>query len=290
METEMKDSTASCPPAPATKKTGAFMRNLQSYFSTLWVIYTKELKGYLCVPFGWVILTCTMGIQGLMLQAVLETMTQATGNGVMYYMTDSLFFLLLFIFIFPLITMRTFAEEERLGTLEGLLTAPVTTSQILMGKYLAAYTFYIILWLPMLLYPWMSEIGNLYTLIRYAEQSETTITYMLADWVGVYCILALTGAFFIALGILCSSVTRSQIISAIFCTCLMIMYYFMGRVTDLWGEFPAAPIFHYISCSEQFRSFTSGVMDTRPVVLYLSMTVCILALTKRLVDYRRWTR
>ncbi|MBR5875489.1 MAG: ABC transporter permease [Akkermansia sp.] len=266
------------------------MRNLQSYFSTLWVIYTKELKGYLCVPFGWVILTCTMGIQGLMLQAVLETMTQATGNGVMYYMTDSLFFLLLFIFIFPLITMRTFAEEERLGTLEGLLTAPVTTSQILMGKYLAAYTFYIILWLPMLLYPWMSEIGNFYTLIRYAEQSETTITYMLADWVGVYSILALTGAFFIALGILCSSVTRSQIISAIFCTCLMIMYYFMGRVTDLWGEFPAAPIFHYISCSEQFRSFTSGVMDTRPVVLYLSMTVCILALTKRLVDYRRWTR
>ena len=290
METEMKDSTASCTPAPATKKTGAFMRNLQSYFSTLWVIYTKELKGYLCVPFGWVILTCTMGIQGLMLQAVLETMTQATGNGVMYYMTDSLFFLLLFIFIFPLITMRTFAEEERLGTLEGLLTAPVTTSQILMGKYLAAYTFYIILWLPMLLYPWMSEIGNFYTLIRYAEQSETTITYMLADWVGVYSILALTGAFFIALGILCSFVTRSQIISAIFCTCLMIMYYFMGRVTDLWGEFPAAPIFHYISCSEQFRSFTSGVMDTRPVVLYLSMTVCILALTKRLVDYRRWTR
>lgn len=277
-------------PAPSAKSKAAWIHNLRSYFSTLWVIYTKELKSYLCVPFGWVILTCTMGIQGLMLQAVLETMTQATGNGVMYYMTDSLFFLLLFIFIFPLITMRTFAEEERLGTLEGLLTAPVTTSQILMGKYLAAYSFYIILWLPMLLYPWMSELGNLYTLIRYGEHSETTITYMLADWVGVYCILALTGAFFIALGILCSSVTRSQIISAIFCTCLMILYYFMGRVTDLWGEFPAAPIFHYISCTEQFRSFTSGVLDTRPVILYISMTICILALTKRLVDYRRWTR
>ena len=287
---EMNHSTEQSSPAPAPKKTSNIARDIRNYFSTLWVIYTKELKGYLCVPFGWMILACTMGIQGLMLQAVLETMTQATGNGVMYYMTDSLFFLMLFIFIFPLITMRTFAEEERLGTLEGLLTAPVTTSQILMGKYLAAYTFYIILWLPMLLYPWMSEIGNLYTLIRYGEQSETTITYMLADWVGVYCILALTGAFFIALGILCSSVTRSQIIAAIFCTCLMIMYYFMGRVTDLWGEFPAAPIFHYISFSEQFRSFTSGAMDTRPVVLYISMTVCLLALTKRLVDYRRWTR
>ena len=242
------------------------------------------------MPFGWVILTCTMGIQGLMLQTVLETMTQATGNGVMYHMMDSMFFLLLFIFIFPLITMRTFAEEERLGTLEGLLTAPVTTTQILLGKYFAAYTFYLIIWLPMLLYPWMSEIGNMYTYIRYGESCYTTITYMLSDWFGAYAILALTGAFFVALGILCSSVTRSQIIAAIFCTCLMIMYYFMGRVTELWGEFPAAPAFHYISWSEQFRAFSSGALDTRPLVLYLSFTICTLALTKRLVDYRRWTR
>ena len=284
------ETTDSQKPCSCNKKKCCSKADILNYLSTLWVIYTKELRGFLCVPFGWVILTCTMGIQGLMLQAVLETMTKATGNGVMYYMTDSLFFLLLFIFIFPLITMRAFAEEERLGTLEGLLTAPVTTTQILLGKYLASYTFYIILWLPMLLYPWMSEIGNLYTQIRYGEQAETTITYMMSDWFGAYAILGLTGAFFVALGILCSSVTRSQIISAIFCTCLMSMYYFMGRVTELWGEFPAAPIFHYISCTEQFRSFTSGVIDTRPVVLYLTMTICILALTKRLVDYRRWTR
>lgn len=278
-------------PAPASSSDlNRVKRNFFSYLSTLWVIYCKELRGYLCVPFGWMILTCTMGIQGLMLQTVLETMTQATGNGVMYHMMDSMFFLLLFIFIFPLITMRTFAEEERLGTLEGLLTAPVTTTQILLGKYFAAYTFYLIIWLPMLLYPWMSEIGNMYTYIRYGENCYTTITYMLSDWFGAYAILALTGAFFVALGILCSSVTRSQIIAAIFCTCLMIMYYFMGRVTELWGEFPAAPAFHYISWSEQFKAFSSGALDTRPLVLYLSFTICTLALTKRLVDYRRWTR
>jgi ABC-2 type transport system permease protein len=278
-------------PAPVSASVlNRVKRNFFSYLSTLWVIYCKELRGYLCVPFGWMILTCTMGIQGLMLQTVLETMTQATGNGVMYHMMDSMFFLLLFIFIFPLITMRTFAEEERLGTLEGLLTAPVTTTQILLGKYFAAYTFYLIIWLPMLLYPWMSEIGNMYTYIRYGENCYTTITYMLSDWFGAYAILALTGAFFVALGILCSSVTRSQIIAAIFCTCLMIMYYFMGRVTELWGEFPAAPAFHYISWSEQFKAFSSGALDTRPLVLYLSFTICTLALTKRLVDYRRWTR
>ncbi len=261
-----------------------------SYFTTLRTIYNKELKGYLGVPFGWVILGCTMALQGFILQAVLQVMTHATGNGVMYHMLDNLNFWFYFIFIFPLITMRCLAEEERQGTLEGLLTAPVTTTQIILGKYFAAYTFYLLLWLPMLLYPLVSDIGNYYTELRYGVQPEGAITYMLADWVGPYTILALSGAFFVSLGILCSAMTRSQIIAAILCTCLMIMYYFMGRVTELWGEFPAAPIFHYLSCTEQVKSFASGVIDTRPLILYVSLSVFTLALTKRVVDYRRWTR
>lgn len=265
-------------------------KNACGYLATLRIIYAKEMKGYLGVPFGWVILACAMGLQGFILQAVLQVMTKATGNGVMYHMLDNLNFWFLFIFIFPLITMRTFAEEERQGTLEGLLTAPVTTSQIVMGKYLAAYTFYLLLWVPMMLYPWMSELGNMYTALRYGMHPESGIRYMLADWVGAYSILALSGAFFVALGMMCSSLTRSQIIAGIICTCLMIMYYFMGRVTELWGEFPAAPIFHYLSCKEQVAAFSSGIMDTRPLVLYLSLTIFTLALTKRIVDYRRWTR
>ena len=266
------------------------IRRTTSYFSTLRTIYAKELRGYPCVPFGWVVLGCTMALQGFILQAVLQIMSHATGNGVLYHMLDNLNFWFYFIFIFPLITMRCLAEEERQGTLEGLLTAPVTTTQIVLGKYFAAYTFYLILWLPMLLYPSVSRLGNLYTELRYGIQPEGTITYMIADWVGPFTILALTGAFFVALGILCSAMSRSQIISAILSTCLMIMYYFMGRVTELWGEFPAAPIFHYLSCTEQVKSFASGVIDTRPFVLYISLTIFTLALTKRVVDYRRWTR
>ena len=261
-----------------------------SSWATLRTIYLKELKDYLCMPFGWVILGCTMALQGFILQAVLQVMTHATGNGVMYHMLDNMNFWFYFIFIFPLITMRSFAEEERQGTLEGLLTAPVTTTQIVLGKYFAAYTFYLLLWVPMMLYPTVSRFGNYYTALRYDVQPEGVITYMIADWVGPFLILALTGAFFVALGVLCSAMSRSQIIAAILCTCLMIMYYFMGRVTELWGEFPAAPIFHYMSCTEQIRAFSSGVVDTRPIVLYLSMAIFVLALTKRVVDYRRWTR
>lgn len=266
------------------------VKHHRNWLVTLYTIFSREIKTYLCTPFGWVILACTMALQGVWLQTVLQTMSKASGEGVMYYLLNNVNFWFYFIFIFPLITMRSMAEEERLGTLEGLLTAPVTTTQIVLGKFFASYVFYLILWLPLMLYPWMSDLGNLYTNIRYGIAPEGRIEYRLADWVGPYLILSICGTFFIALGILCSSLTRSQIIAGIICTCLMILYYFMGRVTELWGEFPAAPIFHYISCTDQISAFSRGLIDSRPLVLYISLTVLVLALTKRVVDYRRWHR
>ncbi len=266
------------------------IQKTRSYFAVLRTIYGKELRSYFGMPFGWVILACTMGLEGFCLQAVIQVMSKATGEGVMYHMLSNINFWFFFIFIFPLITMRSLAEEERQGTMEGALTAPVTTTQIILGKYLAAYTFYLVLWVPMLLYPWMSELSNCYTSIRYGINPEGAIVYRLADWIGPYSILALSGSFFVAMGICCSAMTRSQIIAGILSTCLMISYYFMGRVTELWGEFPAAPIFHYLSCTEQVSAFSRGLIDSRPFVFYISATILTLALTKRIVDYRRWSR
>lgn len=279
----------------AEDKTG--IERTRSRFRTAAVIYTKELRSYFCTPFGWVILACTMGLEGFWLQTAIKAMSSLTSEGVMYHMLNNINFWFYFIFIFPLITMRTFAEEERMGTMEGLLTAPVTTTQVVLSKYLACFTFYLVLWAPMLLYPKMSDIANTYTHIRYGIETLGTgmnveavgrIEYHLADWIGPYCILTLLGMFFIALGMFCSALTRSQIIAGIFCTCLMISYYFMGRVTELWGEFPAAPVFHYISCTEQINSFSQGLLDTRPLVLYGTLAVLMLYLTKLVVDYRRW--
>ncbi len=250
----------------------------------------RELRSFLGTPFGWVILACTMGLQAFSLQAVLKVMSISSDEGVMYHMLQNNTFWFYFLFLFPLITMRSFAEEERMGTLEGLLTAPVTTGQILLGKYFAAYFFYILIWLPMMLYPWLSELANSLTMYFYGIQTTGVIEYHLADWYGAFSILFLSGSFFVAIGVLCSAFTRSQIIAAIICTCIMITYYFMGRVTELWGEFPAAGLFHYISLYEHISSFSRGLIDSRPFVLYISMTIFTLALTRRIVDYRRWRR
>ena len=273
-----------------SENTNTTISRTRSWFYTLRTIFSREFKSFLGTPFGWVILCCAIAMQGFWLQTAIQTMSKATGESIMYFMLENVNFWFFFIFIFPLVTMRSLAEEESHGTLEGLLTAPVTTMQIVLGKYLAALLFYIILWLPMLLYPAMSDLGNLYTSIRYDVVPEGRINYTPADWFGPISILFISGTFFIALGMFCSSLTRSQIIAGIVCTCAIIIYYFMGRVPELWGEFPAAPAFHYISISEQISSFTRGLIDTRPVVLYLSLSVFTLALTIRVVDYRRWHR
>ncbi len=275
-------------PQDSAKQTG--LKRSKNYFRTILIIYARELRSFLCTPFGWVVLACTMGLQGFSLQTVLKVMSVATGEGIMYYMLNDITFWFYFIFLFPLITMRSFAEEERLGTLEGLLTAPVSTMQIVLGKYFAAYTFYLCIWIPLLLYPWMSDLGNFYTLQRYDIVAQGALHYRLADWLGAFSILALMGTFFVSLGVLCSSLTRSQIIAGIICTCMMISYYFMSRVTELWGEFQAAPLFHYVSMTEQISAFSRGLIDTRPVMLYITLTIFTLALTRRVVDYRRWRR
>ena len=159
-----------------------------------------------------------------------------------------------FLFIFPLLTMRSLAEEEKTGTLESLLTTPIKTWQVVLGKYFSAYAFYIILWLPMLLYPLLADWSNLIT----------------------------------AIGIFASSLTGSQIISGIITIGLLVLIFFMGLIPVVWGEFPAAGIFHYMSCSEHLDRFSAGLVDTRPVVFYLTMTVLTLAVTIRIIDHRRW--
>ena len=69
---------------------------------------------------------------------------------------------------------------------------------------------------------------------------------------------------------------------------MLVLIFFMGLIPVVWGEFPAAGIFHYMSCSEHLDRFSAGLVDTRPVVFYLTMTVLTLAVTIRIIDHRRW--
>lgn len=258
--------------------------------STIATLYRKELRSYFTTPFGWVILAFILVMQGLSLTFALKLFRDTPQKeSLLFHIINSPIFWFFFMFLFPLLTMRSFAEEEKTGTLETLLTAPVKTGQVVIAKFLAAYSFYIFLWLPVLLYPPISDIANFAVSSIEGVQSPMHITYTFADIIGTYSILLLIGAWFSALGILASSLTNSQIIAGIISIGILVLVFFMGYVPVVWGEFPAASIFHYISSVEHLDNFTRGLMDTRPVIFYITATILTLAITARIVDHRRWS-
>ncbi|WP_290505386.1 ABC transporter permease subunit, partial [Akkermansia sp.] len=242
--------------------------------SPVLTIFRKALRSYVMTPYGWVILAFVMALQSVSLSGTLKAFQLAPQKeGILFFILHSPMFWFYFLFIFPLLTMRSLAEEEKTGTLESLLTTPIKTWQVVLGKYFSAYAFYIILWLPMLLYPLLADWSNLIVQWIYGYDAGMVLPYRLADWAGVYAILLLVGAWFTAIGIFASSLTGSQIISGIITIGLLVLIFFMGLIPVVWGEFPAAGIFHYMSCSEHLDRFSAGLVDTRPVVFYLTMTV-----------------
>ena len=257
--------------------------------SPVLTIFRKELRSYVMTPYGWVILAFVMALQSVSLSGTLKAFQLAPQKeGILFFILHSPMFWFYFLFIFPLLTMRSLAEEEKTGTLESLLTTPIKTWQVVLGKYFSAYAFYIILWLPMLLYPLLADWSNLIVQWIYGYDAGMVLPYRLAAWAGAYAILLLVGAWFTAIGIFASSLTGSQIISGIITIGLLVLIFFMGLIPVVWGEFPAAGIFHYMSCSEHLDRFSAGLVDTRPVVFYLTMTVLTLAVTIRIIDHRRW--
>ena len=244
-------------------------------------LYLKELRTYFLSPFGWVVLAFVAVMQGVSLSTAMKALQDTPiSDSLVYIVFHTPLFWFYFLFIFPLITMRLFAEEERSGTLETLLTAPVRTSRVVTAKYFAAFTFYAVLWIPAFIH------FQLFSVL-----TDIPAPFSNGSLLGAFLILLAMGAFYTALGCLASALTSSQIIAGILTICFLLIHYFLGFVTVIWGEdFPASGFFHYVSCQEHLHNFTKGLLDTRPLVYNLSMAAVVLLLTHHVVDFRRWKR
>ena len=245
------------------------------------ILLRKELKGFFQTPFGWIVFAFVIIMQGISLSSAMKGFRDTPVKESLVYVTfHTPVFWFYFLFIFPLITMRLFAEEQRAGTLETLLTAPVRTWQVALSKYGAAMIFYAALWIPSFiqfkLFDWVTGLPPAWTP---------------GAMIGTYAILLLMGAAFTAVGCLASALTSSQIIAGILTSGLLVIHYFLGYVTIIWGEsFPGAGMFHYISCQEHLHYFSKGLLDTRPAVYYITVALFAIFLTFQVIDFRRWRR
>ncbi len=178
--------------------------------------------------------------------------------------------------VVPVVTMRLLAEERRSGTLEMLITLPVSDSDVILGKYFGALSLVLTVIVATIAYPiamfmWPWNLGPL-------------------DWGPVfagYFGLALFAAASTAIGLLVTALTESQAIAFFITVFILAALWFMGPVADLLSG-TWAHIFEYISFSTRLEGFSRGLVDTRDVVYFLSVTAVCLAVAFRALERRKW--
>lgn len=243
------------------------------------ILLKKEFRAFFLSPFGWLIMAFAALMQGLSLSTTMKGfMDLPRTESLVYVVFQAPTFWFYYLFLFPVLTMRLFSEETRSGTLEGLLTAPVKSWQVVLSKYFAAYFTYLLLWVPALIH---FKLFTSFTDIPPPFSQAEIWTTML--------ILSLMGALFTALGCLASALTASQIIAGIVCISILLVHFLLGLVTYFYGDqIAAAPLFHFISSREHLELFSRGIIDSRPLVYYLVATGFVLILTHHVLDFRRW--
>jgi ABC-2 type transport system permease protein len=185
----------------------------------------------------------------------------------------TIFFWLFLLFLVPVITMRLIAEERRSGTIEVLLTSPVTEAQVVVGKFSAAMIFYVFLWLPTVLY--------VLVLMRH---SEIDLGPVLAGYVGVL----LLGFLFLGVGTFASTLTDNQLIAAIIAFAVMVALFSIGLVEQVIMSSDLKTVLGHMNLWTQMDDFAKGIVDTRHVVYQLSVGVLFLFLAAKSLEVKKW--
>ena len=249
--------------------------------SVFLTLFFKELRSFFYSPVAYVVLAMVMLINGLSFRAAIAVLETGPQQGsIVTWTFTSLWFWLSYFFVFPLLTMRLFAEEKKLGTWETLFTAPVRTWQVVLAKYFASVAFYCILWIPSLanffVFQWMTHT---------AAEIPPGALY------GTYLLIFFMGLFNLAAGCLASALTSNQIVAAVLSFTISLVHFLIGLfVLYLGRRIPEqfVDIVYYITSKEHIRVFTNGLIDSRPLVYYASLSFLFLALTHYVLDFRRW--
>ena len=245
-----------------------------------YTLLLREVRGYFYSPIAYIVLLFFLLVSGVDFYFQLSYMNQRpVPYSVEEAFFNSVFFWFAFVLIFPLITMRLFSEEFKLGTIEPLMTAPVRDWQVVLAKFFGALVFYVILWIPTLIYFWIFQA------VTHQPAANSSGAYF-----GSYLMLLLLGMFYLSVGCLASVLTKDQIVAAIISFCVITLHFFSGLISFVLQEISSSTrqVLGYFSAIEQMGALSRGEIDTRPMVLYLSMTIIMLALTYQAFQARKW--
>ena len=238
---------------------------------SFWTLWKREVAAYFRTPRATILFFFFLLLTGFNFCVAVNALNHGpTETSIVEAFFNTLFFWISFLLLIPLLTMHLFAEEYRLGTMETLVTAPVTDTAIVLAKFFAALFLFLLLWIPTVFY-----------FILFWPSAHQIAAASYGAYVGAYGIALLIGMFYISLGCLASAMTSHQAIAGIISCSLTVLFFFTGMISFLHrNQSPAMLRFATrFSSMEHMAAFSRGVIDTRPVVWYLSMTGFTLFLT-----------
>jgi ABC-2 type transport system permease protein len=247
-------------------------------------IAEKELRAYFASPIAYVVIGFFALLYGYFFYALLsyferQSMSAGMGGGPQTMNINQMLIgpvlvnsTVIFLFLFPLITMRTYAEEKRSGTIELLLTSPVTDFEIILGKFSGAMLLYIAM-----LAVTVIHIGLLFI---YGNPEWKPI---LTGYLG----MILMGGCFLSTGLFISSLTKNQIVAAAATFGVFLMLWVINWIGSFVGPTTQAVLAH-LSITDHFDDFSRGIIDTKHLIYYVSFIAFGLFLTMKSVDSERW--
>jgi ABC-2 type transport system permease protein len=246
-------------------------------------IAQKELKSYFASPIAYIVIGCFAALYGFFFSFILEafirqTMQAGMMGGAQPMNVNQQVIRPIFqnvtviaLFLLPMVTMRTYSEEKRSGTIELLLTSPLTDFEIVIGKFLGA----------MALYGAMLAITVVHLLILFFAGRP--------EWkpiVTAYLGFVLFGACFVSLGLFISSLSKNQIVAGTVTFAVFLFLWIISWIGSISPE--AEKLTSYLSIIDHFDDFTKGVIDTSHLIYYLSFITFGLFLTTKSVESERW--
>lgn len=243
----------------------------------MFTLLKKEISSFLSSLIGYIVITVFLLINGLFLW-VFQGDFNLLDYG--YASLDGLFMIAPFVFLFliPAITMRSFAEEKRTGTMELILTKPLTDLQILTAKYFAGLVLVLFSLLPTLIYFFsVYQLG--------LPKGNIDVGGMWGSYLG----LLFLGASFVAIGIFSSTLTDNQIVSFILSVFLCGFLYMGFEFIYSFDLFGKVDLFiKSLGINDHYQSMSRGVIDTRDVIYFLSVIALFILLSKLVLERRKW--
>jgi ABC-2 type transport system permease protein len=245
----------------------------------LLTVYRREMLSLWVTPLAWVLMVVFLLLQGAIFYSIVVHFTTLpeisvdTGPVQAFFGQESFLLLLTLMLICPALTMRTFAEERRSGTIETLLTTPVSPTGVVLGKYFAVLSTYALIWAPTVLY--------VVILRKTGHVDFNVVATSYAGLIGI-------GGSYLAIGLLMSTLTRSQLVALLLTIFFVFGLFVLGIGEYVFEEGVFQAIASHVSMASQLEDFSKGVIDLRRVVFDLSIVGLCLFQSVRVVDSWRW--